>query len=284
MKKLIVWLFLFIFLVYKSYSFEPVLLFFSNSPEYVKNNGYLISGTVSPFTPTLIYFYHLNDTFEDKRLYIRFSGKSEAYISYYFSSSRDNYFRVGNEVGAEIFKNFNPQKSYIEDEKVFEVNFPSKYLISGYFWVFSNARIDFESWIGEVNYRYILPLDNKHVKGIFGMSRIVTYLPNDLDYLVVGDIPLDGIETNMLLKGTYKVFYHFVLNRQVKGISFSARGGPSIPIYYISSKQGDFIYTGGGVFKPYDDNVIFSSEIFIKDFLTQPLGACYYPVYYKIKK
>jgi len=35
---------------------EPVLMFFSNSPEYIKENGYLISGYISKFTPTLIYF------------------------------------------------------------------------------------------------------------------------------------------------------------------------------------------------------------------------------------
>jgi hypothetical protein len=51
---------------------EPVLIFFSNSPEYIKENGYLISGYISKFTPTLIYFYHLNDTEIYKELVIRF--------------------------------------------------------------------------------------------------------------------------------------------------------------------------------------------------------------------
>ncbi|MEN3015592.1 MAG: hypothetical protein ABDH21_06030 [bacterium] len=260
---------------------EPVLLFFSNSPEYVKSNGYLISGTISQFTPTMIYFYHLNDSNQDKKMYLRFKGNCEAFVSLTFSSSKENYFRVGNDVGLGILKN-SPQKIVVQDQYIFEVDFYSQNLLSGFVWVFSNGRIDFESWVHEPNYRHILPQDNKHVKGIFGMGRIVTYLPTDMNYMVVGDIPLSGIESNMLLKGTYKVFYHFVVNRQVSGIVFSARGGPSIPMFHLKSKQGDFIYTSGGVHKPYDEKPVFNNQVFITEFICQPLGACYYPVYYRV--
>lgn len=279
----IIWIIVFSISLSKAYFIEPVLLFFSNSPEYVKSNGYLISGTVSPFTPTLIYFYHLNDNSQDKKIYIRFRGKCEVYIDFLFSSSNDNYFKVGTEVARAIFKNFKPNKFYLDNERIFEIDFPSKYLISGYLWIFSNGRIDFESWIGDINYIYILPTDNKHVKGIFGIGRIITYLPEDMDYMVVGDIPLDGIETNMLLKGTYKIFYHFVVNRQVEKISFSARGGVSIPLYLMKTKQGKFVYSEGKVYKPYDENIIFEQEIFLEELFTQPVGAYFYPVYYRLK-
>ncbi|MCS6955925.1 MAG: hypothetical protein NZM44_06185 [Candidatus Calescibacterium sp.] len=275
-------IFFVIFILLRVYAYEPVLMFFSNSPEYVKNDGYLISGTVSQFTPTIIYFYHLNDTDVDKKIYLKFVGNCEAFINFAFSSSKDNYFKVGNDVGKEIFKNFNPKKYYINGEYIFEMDFISQFLVSGYFWVFSNGRIDFEAWVGSPNYRYILPTDKKHVKGIFGIGRIVTYVPSDFNYLVVGDIPLDGIQTNMLLKGTYKIFYHFIIEREVSGIKFSARGGPSIPLYLIKSKYGGFMYTSGGVYKPYEEIGIFNQRTYIKEFFTQPLGACYYPVYYKL--
>jgi hypothetical protein len=83
---------------------ESVLMFFSNSPEYIKENGYLISGYVSKFTPTLIYFYHLNDTEIYKELVIRFynfdnstgnlnNEDNEIYIDGVFSSGK-NYFKV----------------------------------------------------------------------------------------------------------------------------------------------------------------------------------------------
>lgn len=285
--RFIVWklIFVLLFLNFKKvYSFEPVLMFFSNSPEYVKSNGYLISGTVSAFTPTLIYFYHLNDTGEDKKIYIKFSGNAEAFIDFVFSSSENNYFKVGNDVGKKIFKDFKPTKFFINGEYLFEVDFKSKNLVSGYFWVFSNGRLDFESWVGNVDYRYILPTDKKHVKGIFGVGRIITFLPSDMNYMVVGDIPLDGIETNMLLKGSYKVFYHFVVNRKVNQIFFSARGGPSIPIYYFNSDCGQFIYTSGNIYKPYNEVKIFERNVFIRDFITQSIGASFYPVYYRLNE
>lgn len=282
MKKILEFIIFVFFLKLKVYSFEPVLTFFSNSPEYVKNDGFLISGTISQFTPTIIYFYHLNDTDKDKNIYLKFIGNCEYYINFFFSESSDNYFKVGNDVGAHIFKNFNPERRFLDGQYLFEIPFKASFLVSGYIWVFSNGRIDFESWVGEPNYRYILPLDKKHVKGIFGMGRIITYLPTDLEYLVVGDIPLDGIQSNMLLKGTYKVFYHFVINRQINTIRFSARGGPSIPIYYLISKSGDLILTRGSIYKPYQEYDILIRDIFLNEFITQPIGACYYPVYYRI--
>ncbi|MCS7164772.1 MAG: hypothetical protein RMJ51_00595 [Candidatus Calescibacterium sp.] len=270
------------FILCKVKAFEPVLMFFSNSPEYVKKDGYLISGTISGFTPTLIYFYHLNDTLEDKKIYLVLTGKCEAYINFAFSSSKDSYFKVGNDIAREIFKNFNPTKYYIDGRYIFEIDFKPQFLVSGYFWIYSNGRIDFDSWVGNVKYRYILPTDRKHVKGIFGIGRIVTYVPEDLNYLVVGDIPLDGIETNMVLKGTYKVFYHFIVNRRIRSIYFSARGGPSIPIYLIKSSYEELVYTSGGVYRPYDEIKIFDREIYMEELITQPIGACYYPVYYRI--
>jgi len=263
---------------------EPVLMFFSNSPEYVKSNGYLISGTISQFTPTIIYFYHLNDSNQDKKIYLRLRGNCEVFVDYYFSSSANNYFVVGKNVGANMIKNFNPKKIDLVGESIFEVDFKKSELVSGYFWFFTNGRIDFDSLVGEEKYKYILPLDNKHVKGIFGISRIVTYLPYDSDYLVVGDVPLDGIESNMPLKGTYKIFYQFIVNRNISSISFSARGGPSIPFFFLKTKTGDFYFTNGNIIKPYEEVEIFKKQVFLLELLTQPLGASYYPVYYRLQR
>ncbi|MGC8734873.1 MAG: hypothetical protein ACP5RD_07570 [bacterium] len=263
---------------------EPVLMFFSNSPEYVNQNGYLISGYISAFTPTLIYFYHLNNSEIYKQLVIKFynNGVNEVYIDSLFSSG-DNYFKVGADINNKMLKNFNPVYFSFENEYVIKIPFKQKELLSGFIWIFSNNGINFESYVCEdkLDYRYLLKTDNKHVKGIFGISRILTYLPKDQD-IIVGDIPLVGIESNMLLKGTYKVMYHFVVKRS-GDIYFNPRGGPSRPSFVIFNGFNYCYFTQGNVFKEYTENKLTENNNYIVEFITIPEGASYYPVRFLIK-
>ena len=269
---------------------EPVLMFFSNSPEYIKENGYLISGYVSKFTPTLIYFYHLNDTEVYKELVIRFCNSNslneednEIYINGVFSSGK-NYFKVSSDVNNKMLKNFSPNYFNFKNEYIIKIPFKSKELLSGFVWIFSSNGLNFESYVSDydsnLDYRYILKTDNKHVKGIFGVGRILTYLPINQD-IIVGDIPLSGIQANMLLKGTYKVMYHFVVNRKGE-IYFNPRGGVSRPSFIIYNKFTSFYFTKGEVFREYTENKL-TDQLYIKEFITLPEGASYYPVRYIIK-
>jgi len=273
---------------------EPVLMFFSNSPEYIKENGYLISGYVSKFTPTLIYFYHLNDTEIYKELVIRFYNSdnstgnlneedNEIYIDGVFSSGK-NYFKVGSDVNNKMLKHFSPNYFNFKNEYIIKIPFKSKELLSGFLWIFSRNGLNFESYVSDYNsnldYRYILKTDNKHVKGIFGVGRILTYLPINQD-IIVGDIPLSGIQANMLLKGTYKVMYHFVVDRKGE-VYFNPRGGISRPSFIIYNKFSSLYFTKGEVFREYTENKL-ADKLYVKEFITLPEGASYYPVRYIIK-
>lgn len=264
---------------------EPVLMFFSNSPEYVKQNGYLISGYISAFTPTLIYFYHVNNTEVYKELVIKFYNNkfNEVYIDGLFSSG-NNYFKVGADVNNKMLKKFNPSYFSFENEYVIKIPFKQKELLSGFLWIFTNNGFNFESYVidynADLDYKYLLKTDNKHVKGIFGINRILTYLPKDQD-IIVGDIPLAGIESNMLLKGTYKVMYHFIVKR-VGEIYFNPRGGPSRPSFVISNGFSYYYFTQGNVFKEYTENKLIYKN-YIVEFITIPEGASYYPVRFIIK-
>jgi hypothetical protein len=273
---------------------EPVLIFFSNSPEYIKENGYLIGGYISKFTPTLIYFYHLNDTEIYKELVIRFynfdnstvnlnNEDNEIYIDGLFSSGK-NYFKVGADVNNKMLKNFNPNYFNFKNEYIIKIPFKSKELLSGFLWIFSRNGLNFESYVSDYNsnldYRYLLKTDNKHVKGIFGVGRILTYLPINQD-IIVGDIPLSGIQANMLLKGTYKVMYHFVVDRKGEAY-FNPRGGISRPSFIIYNKFSSLYFTRGEVFREYTENKL-TDQLYIKEFITLPEGASYYPVRYIIK-
>jgi hypothetical protein len=269
---------------------EPVLMFFSNSPEYIKENGYLISGYVSKFTPMLIYFYHLNDTEIYKELVIRFCNSNslneednEIYIDGVFSSGK-NYFKVGADVNNKMLKNFNPNYFNFKNEYIIKIPFKSKELLSGFLWIFSSNGLNFESYVSDydsnLDYRYLLKIDDKHVKGIFGVGRILTYLPINQD-IIVGDIPLSGIQANMLLKGTYKVMYHFVVDRKGE-VYFNPRGGISRPSFIIYNKFSSLYFTKDEVFREYTENKL-ADKLYIKEFITLPEGASYYPVRYIIK-
>lgn len=264
---------------------EPVLMFFSNSPEYISNNGYLINGYISSFTPILIYFYHVNKSELYKELVIRFYNDkvNEVYIDGVFSSGND-YFKVGADINNKMLKNFNPNYVSFEKEYIIRIPFKPYELLSGFLWVFSNNGFNFESFVinnnDNINYRYLLKTDNKHVKGIFGTGRILTYLPENQD-IIVGDIPLAGIESNMLLKGTYKVMYHFVLNKSGE-IHFNPRGGPSRPAFVIYNEFSTSYFTQGKIYKEYTENKL-TNKNYIKDFIVIPEGASYYPVRYLIK-
>ncbi len=269
----------------RDFIIEPVLMFFSNSPEYITNNGYLISGYVSNFTPTLIYFYHVNKSEIYKELVIRFYNdkNNEIYIDGLFSSGK-NYFKVGSDVNNKMLKNFNPTYLSFENEFIIKIPFKPYDLLSGFIWIFTNNSLNFESFVintnDVINYRYILKTDNKHVKGIFGVGRILTYLPENQD-IIVGDIPLAGIESNMLLKGTYKVMYHFVVNKTGE-IYFNPRGGPSRPAFVIYNKFYNIYFTQGSISREYTETKL-TNRNYVKEFIVIPEGASYYPVRFLIK-
>jgi len=269
---------------------EPVLMFFSNSPEYIEENGYLISGYISRFTPMLIYFYHVNNTEIYKELVIKFYNSdklsnedNEIYIDGLFSSS-DNYFKVGSDVNNKMLKHFSPNYFNFKNEYIIKIPFKSNELLSGFLWIFSSNGLNFESYVidydSNLDYRYLLKTDNKHVKGIFGIGRILTYLPMNQD-IIVGDIPLGGIQANMLLKGTYKVMYHFVIEKEGE-VYFNPRGGVSRPSFVIYNKFSSLYFTKGKVFKEYTENKLLD-KVYIKEFIVVPEGASYYPVRYIIR-